>query len=170
MWGVGLATYAPHSTRGTRVTIVQGSVTVDLAALRNKSAQVRFEFDGEWLTFTYNPHAYDDECQRILNQLSDDPDNTALASIFEKLITSWDMRDGTSQVPCTFEAYHNLLPPFLRSKIVNAIVEDEMERGKLRGSANTSNQPRRSGLVPIGSTNSPTSNGQESETGATSST
>lgn len=141
---------------------------MDLAALRKKSAQVRFEFDGEWLTFTYNPHHYDDECQRVLNQMATEPDNTSLSNIFEKLITSWDMKDGSSEVPCTYVAFHEMLPPFLRSKIINMIVEDEMERGKLNRSDSTSNQPRRSALVPIGSTKSQTSDGQTSENGATS--
>jgi hypothetical protein len=143
---------------------------VDLAALRNKSAQVRIEFDGEWLTLNYNPHHYDDDCQRVLNGMSDAPDNTSLATIFEKLITSWDLKDGGQPIPCKYEAFHDMLPPFLRSKIINAIVEDEMERGKLRASDNGSN-PRpinRSALVPIGSRQSQTSDGQTSENGATS--
>jgi hypothetical protein len=145
-------------------------VTVDLSALRRKSAQVRIEFDGEWLTLTYNPHHYDDDCQRVLNGMSDAPDNTSLSTIFEKLITSWDMKDNGQEIPCTYEAFHDMLPPFLRSKIINAIVEDEMERGKLRGSDNGSNQAavRRSAIVPIGSRQSQTSDGPTSENGATS--
>jgi hypothetical protein len=142
---------------------------VDLQALREKSATVRFEFDGEWLTYTYNPHQYDDECQRTLNDMPNQPDNTALASIFERLITSWDLKDGGRDVPCTYEMFHKL-PPFLRSKIINTIVEDEMERGKLNRSDNGSNQavPRRSALVPIGSRQSQTADGQASENGAAS--
>lgn len=147
--------------------VVGKGVHVDLAALRNRSAQIRLEFDSEWLTLTYNPHAYDDECQRIIHNLTSEPDNTGLALMFERLITSWDMKDGKAQVPCTYESFHKLLPPFLRSKIVNAIVEDEMERGKLRGSDNSSNQERRSALVPIGSRSAQTSSGPASENGAT---
>lgn len=133
---------------------------MDLNALRNKSAQVVIEFDGERLRFTYNPHAYDDECQRIIHNLTNEQDNSSLASMFERLITSWDLKDAGHEIPCTFDAFIGL-PPFLRTKIVNAIIEDEMERGKLRASDNTSNQPRRSALVPIGTSNSSTSNGQE---------
>lgn len=133
---------------------------MDLNALRQKEAQVVIEFDGERLRFTYNPHAYDDECQRIIHNLTSEPDNTGLANMFERLITSWDLRDSGHEVPCTHEAFMTL-PPFLRTKIVNAIIEDEMERGKLRASDNGSNPPRRSALVPIGSSNSQTSNGQE---------
>jgi hypothetical protein len=142
---------------------------VDLAALRNKSANVRIVFDGEVLNFTYNPHAYDDECQRLIHEMSTAPDNTLLADVFDKLITSWDLKDGTDTVPCTYEAFHQHLPPFLRSKIINSIIEDEMERGKLRSSDNSSNQAARSSaLVPIGSRRSQSANGQDSETGATS--
>lgn len=143
---------------------------MDLKALREKSAQVRIEFDGEWLTFTYNPHHYDDNCQRVLNGMTDAPDNTSLATIFETLITSWDLKDSGQSVPCTYEAFHDMLPPFLRSKIINSIVEDEMERGKLKTSDNGSNPQvvRRSALVPIGSRQSSTSDGQTSENGATS--
>lgn len=133
---------------------------MDLAALRNKSATVRIEFDGEFLTFKYNPHMYDDDCQRILNGLTDEKDNTSLGGIFERLITSWDLKDSGVEVPCTYEAYMRV-PPFLRTKILNALIEDEMERGKLRSSDNGSNQQRRSALVPIGSSSSATSNGQE---------
>jgi hypothetical protein len=89
--------------------------------------------------------------------------NTSLAGIFERLITSWNLKDSGVDVPHTYESFM-LLPPFLRTKILNAIVEDEMERGKLRGSDSGSNQPapvRRSALVPIGSSSSQTSNGQE---------
>ncbi len=136
---------------------------MDLAALRNKSATLRIDFDGELLTVTYNPHMYDDECQRILNNMTNESDNTSLGGIFERLITSWDLKDSGRDVPHSYEAFL-MLPPFLRTKILNAIVEDEMERGKLRSSDNGSNQPvqiRRSGLVPIGSSASATSNGQE---------
>lgn len=142
---------------------------MDLAALRNKSAQVVIVFDGERLAFTYNPHAYDDECQRMIHALSTEADNTGLAALFEKLITSWDMKNNGESVPCTYDSFHQMLPPFLRSKIVNAIIEDEMERGKLRGSDNSSNQTARSSaLVPIGSRQSQSASGQESESGATS--
>lgn len=135
---------------------------MDLAALRNKSATIRIEFDGELLTVAYNPHMYDDECQRILNNMTNESDNTSLGGIFERLITSWDLKDSGHDVPIKYEAFLSL-PPFLRTKILNAIVEDEMERGKLRGSDSGSNQPavRRSALVPIGSSSSQTSNGQE---------
>ncbi len=136
--------------------------SVDLAALRNKSVTIRIDFDGELLTITYNPHMYDDDCQRILNDLTNQPDNTGLAGIFERLLTSWDLKDSGVQVPCTYESF-TMLPPFLRTKILNAVIEDEMERGKLRSSDNGSNQAvtRRSALVPIGSSASATSNGQE---------
>lgn len=143
---------------------------MDLAALRNKSAQVSLVFDGETLRYTYNPHAYDDECQRMLHRLAEQEDNTALANMFEKLITSWDMKDSGTPVPCTYDTFI-LLPPFLRTKILNSLIEDEMERGKLRSSDNSSNQPtpiRRSALVPIGTQNSTTANGQDGQTGATS--
>lgn len=140
---------------------------MDLAALRRKQATLRIEFDGEFLVFTYNPHAYDDECQQIINQLATDPDNSKLAGVFEKLFVSWDLKDNGVEVPCTYDAFHQFLIPFLRSKIVNAIIEDELERGKLRSSDNTSNRPRNSALVPIGSTQSKTSDGPESQNGAT---
>lgn len=141
---------------------------MDLAALRNRTATVKFEFDGEFLTFTYNPHAYDDDCQRTIHALSDAPDNVGLAKLFERLITSWDLVNNGTPVPCTYDSFAEMLPPFLRSKIVNEIINDEMERGKLRDSGNSSNQTRRSALVPIGTRNSSTSNGQESQSGATS--
>lgn len=140
---------------------------MDLAALRSKTAQVRIVFDGEVLHFTYNPHMYDDACQRVIHALSTEPDNAGLAVMFERLITSWDLKDGGEPVPCTYEAFHRDLMPFLRTKIVNALIEDEMERGKLRGSDSSSNQERRSALVPIGSRNGPTSSQQESANGAT---
>lgn len=143
---------------------------VDLAALRRKSATVRIVFDDEVLNFTYNPHAYDDECQRIIHNLTSEPDNAGLANMFERLITSWDMVDNGQPVPCTYDSFHKMVIPFLRTKIVNAIIEDEMERGKLRGSDNSSNQERRSALVPIGSRQSQSASGQESANGATSST
>lgn len=103
---------------------------------------------------------YDDDCQRILNGLTDEKDNTSLSGIFERLITSWDLKDSGREVPCKYESFMTL-PPFLRTKILNALIEDEMERGKLRGSDSGSNQRVRSALVPIGSSASPTSNGQE---------
>lgn len=133
---------------------------MDLAALRRREAIVTIDFDGERLRFTYNPHMYDDECQRILHRLSDQEDNSALSEMFERLITSWDLKDGEREVPCTHEGFLQL-PPFLRTSILNALVEDEMERGKLKPSVNSSNQGRRSGLVPIGSSQSTTSNGSE---------
>lgn len=141
---------------------------MDLAALRNRSAQVRVEFDNEILNFTYNPHAYDDECQRSVHRLSDAEDNSGLAGMFERLITSWDLVDNGQPVTCSYDGFVSLMP-FLRSKILNSLIEDEMERGKLNRSASSSNQPapRRSGLVPIGTQNSTTSNGQESQTTAT---
>lgn len=134
---------------------------MDLSALRRKQAEVTIEFDGEFLRYTYNPHAYDDECQRVISALADQPDNSGLANIFAKLITSWDMKDGNTDIPCTYEAFHQHCMPFLRTKLINSIVEDEMERGKLRASDNGSNQQRRSALVPIGTSNSSTQNGQE---------
>lgn len=133
---------------------------MDLAALRRREATVGIEFDGERLRFTYNPHMYDDECQRILHRLSDQEDNSALSDMFERLITSWDLKDNGVEVPCTHEGFLSL-PPFVRTAILNALVEDEMERGKLRPSQNTSNRTARSGLVPIGSSQSTTSNGSE---------
>lgn len=133
---------------------------MDLAALRNKTARIVVDFDGERLTFTYNPHAYDDECQRTLHALTDKEDNTELTYMFERLITSWDLKDAGQEVPCTRDGFL-MLPPFLRTKILNALIEDEMERGKLRGSDNGSNQRARSGLVPIGTSQSTTPNGQE---------
>lgn len=160
--GDGLAPIT-HTLRAELLARSSEEHTVDLTSLRNKSATLRIEFDGEVLTLSYNPHMYDDECQRILNNMTNEADNTSLGGIFERLITSWDLKDNGHELPVKYETFLTL-PPFLRTKILNAIVEDEMERGKLRSSDNGSSAPApvRRGLVPIGSSQSPTSNGQES--------
>jgi hypothetical protein len=137
---------------------------MDLAALRRKQATVQVDFDDERLMITYNPHEYDDECQRILHDLTEQADNSGLSKLFGRLIKSWDLKDGGKEVPCTVDGFMRL-PSFLRTKIINVLIEDEMEVGKLRASDNSSNQAapavRRSALVPIGTSNGSTSSGQD---------
>lgn len=146
---------------------------MDLRALRDKSATVTMEWLGERLMFNYNPYAYNDKHQEIINMLGQPEDkggtkNQDICNIFADVMTSWDMKDGGVEVPCTMESFLEL-SPFLRTKILNAIVEDELETGKSKDSANISNRGARSGaLVPIGSTNTQPSNGQVSETPVTS--
>lgn len=135
---------------------------MDLASLRRKKAEFVVLFDDDRLRIQYNPHNYDDECQRILHDLSEQKDNTQLAYLFERLITGWDLKDNGNEVPCTVDGFL-MLPPFLRTKILNDLINDEMEVGKLRSSDSSSNQmvrPPRSALVPIGSSDGPPSNGQ----------
>lgn len=136
---------------------------MDLASLRRRQVTLEVVFDDETLRITYNPHQYDDECQRVLHDLTEQADNSGLSVLFGRLITSWDLKDDGREVPCTKEGFLKL-PSFLRTKIVNELINDEMEVGKLRSSDNSSNQAptvRRSGLVPIGTSNSSTSNGQD---------
>lgn len=136
---------------------------MDLAALRRKKATFTVAFDDDTVTIEYNPHKYDDKCQEILADLSEQKNNTELAYLFERLFVSWDMRDNGKEVPCTAEGFL-MAPPFLRTKILNDLINDEMEVGKLRGSDSGSNRtaaPVRSGLVPIGTSDGPRSNGQD---------
>jgi hypothetical protein len=146
----------PHlrNTKPTR------SCTVDLGQLKRKQATFTVEFDNEKLRIQYNPHQYDDECQRVLHDLTNKPDNSSMGTIFSRLFTGWDLKDDGNDVPCTEEAY-NTLPSFLRTAILNALIQDEMELGKLNSSDSTSNRRERSGLVPIGTPSGLTSNGQD---------
>lgn len=133
---------------------------MDLAALRNDRSEIKVEFSNQTLRVQYAPHAYDDECQRIVNGLKDETDNSSLASVFDKLFIAWDLKENGREVPCTMDAYLTL-PPFLRMKIINTLIDDELELGKLKASDSTLSQTRRSALVPIGTTNGSPSSGQD---------
>lgn len=134
---------------------------MDLASLHRSRSQVTVEFGTEDpLRIEYNPHSYDDECQRIVNAMRDEGDNSSLAKVFDKLFVAWDLKDNGRQVPCTIDSYLQL-PPFLRTKIINVIIDDELELGKLKASEVTLSQTRKSALVPIGTSSGPTSNGQD---------
>ncbi len=134
---------------------------MDLASLRRGRSRVTVDFGNEEpLHIDYNPHAYDDECQRIVNGMRDESDNSSLAKVFDKLVIAWDLKDDGRQVPCSIDAYLQL-PPFLRTKIINVLIDDELELGKLKASEVTLSQTRRSALVPIGTSSGSQSNGQE---------
>lgn len=133
---------------------------MDLGQLKRKQATFTVEFDEEKLRIQYNPHQYDDECQRILHDLTNKADNSSMGGIFGKLFVGWDLKDDGNDVPCTEDAFKGL-PSFLRTAILNELIKDEMELGKLNSSDNTSNRRERSGLVPIGTPSGSTSSGQD---------
>lgn len=77
----------------------------NLAALRENSARVAFDYGGATFTVYYRPLEVDDQAHQALRGLRVGGEMDAFYAQLERLVIWWDATEGAAAVPTTAEAF-----------------------------------------------------------------
>lgn len=110
---------------------------MNLKQLKDRAAPLTVDYDGEQLQFTYRPHAFSDADYEVFSTLAAAPNFAPLNPTIVRLVASWDLHYDGVPIPITEAAVADV-PPILRMKMLESIVDDMLSRGNVRSSSSTS--------------------------------